>query len=183
MSQRQASLWFGIALAVVVPGLSDRAAAQSAASHVGDISQAIRLDHEETIRHLTAISSRKTPVGPIAKEALAVVRKHHADELAFILPPLVLLQSLADGKVSNDMRWAIAMADRVKSEKEAIFATHAKITDLMNKLLLAAEKVHDRDAIEFAESAVTDSLSDMELQEPMTLLIGEYLRAKLPPGP
>jgi len=151
--------------------------------HAGEIPQAIRLDHEETIRHLTAMSRRPAPVGPIAKKALVVMRAHQAQEREFILPPLTLLQSLSEGRVSPDMKWAIAMADRVKAEKEKIFATHVQITELMNELLAAAEKAHDHDAREFAESAVTDALSDMEIQEPTTILIGEYLRAKLPATP
>jgi len=37
--------------------------------------------------------------------------------------------------------------------------------------------------VDFARSAVADSMGDMELQEPMTVLIGEYLKLKLPPAP
>ncbi len=171
--------------AIAVLATAGQAAAQTpaAVSHVGDIPQAIRLDHEEAIRHLTALSHRGTPVGAVAKKALVAVREHHAKENEFILPPLTLLQSLSEGKVSPDMKWAIAMADRVKAEREQIFQTHVKITELMNELLAAAEKAHDKDAKEFAESAVTDALSDMEMQEPMTILIGEYLKTKLPATP
>jgi hypothetical protein len=165
--------------AIALLATTGSAMAQAPASHVGDIPQTLRLDHEETIRHLSAMAKRKTPVGAIAAKALIVIKDHHAKEEEYILPPLTLLQSLSEGKVSPDMKWAIAMADRVKADREQIYATHVKITELMNELLAAAIKTHDNDAKEFAEGAVADALSDMELQEPTTILIGEFLKSKL----
>ena len=185
MGHQTAAIWAAITLAMVGPAAAQTPAPATApaVSHVGDVPQAIRLEHEETIRHLTLMSHRKAPVGPIAAKALVVMREHQAQEEEFILPPLTLLQSLSDGKVSPDMKWAIAMADRVKAEREHIFAVHTQVTDLMNDLLAAAQKAHDKDAIDFAQSAVAGSLGDMEIEEPTTVLIGEYLRAKLPSTP
>jgi hypothetical protein len=45
-----------------------------------------------------------------------------AQKLELILPPLTLVQLLSEGKVTPDMKWAIAMADRVKAEKRSPFA-------------------------------------------------------------
>jgi hypothetical protein len=53
----------------------------------------------------------------------------------------------------------------------------------MNALLQAADRAHNAAAAEFARGAVADSLQDMELQEPMTIVIGDYLRSKLPASP
>ena len=80
------------------------------------------------------------------------------------------------------MKWAIAMADRVKAEREQIFQEHTQITDAMNALAAAARKAHDMAAFDFAAAAVADSLNDIELIEPMTIVIGDYLKAKLPAG-
>jgi hypothetical protein len=52
----------------------------------------------------------------------------------------------------------------------------------MNDLAAAAQKAHDTAALDFAHAAVADSLNDIELIEPMTLVVGEYLKTKLPPG-
>jgi ferritin len=83
---------------------------------------------------------------------------------------------------SPDMKWAVAMADRVKADREEIFQEHAQITDAMNALASAARTARDAGALSFAEGAVADSLNDIELIEPMTVVIGDYLRAKLPSG-
>ncbi len=80
------------------------------------------------------------------------------------------------------MKWAIVMADRVKAERETTYQEHTKITDAMNALAAAARKAHDAEALDFATAAVGDSLNDIELIEPMAIVIGDYLKAKLPAG-
>jgi hypothetical protein len=165
-------------LAVIVAG---PVVAQSA-SHAGDIPQAMRVEHDNTLQLLTTLSHRPGPVGIEARDALALFKAHLQREEAFILPPLTLLHDLAEGKVSPDMKWAIAMSDRVKAEREKTFQEHTQITDAMNALAAAARKAHDAAALEFAEAAVADSLTDLELIEPMSIVIGDYLKAKLPAG-
>ena len=40
--------------------------------------------------------------------------------------------------------------------------------------------VRDTQAFNFARAAAADSLNDIELIEPMSIMIGDYLRARLP---
>jgi hypothetical protein len=148
-----------------------------------DIPQSIRLQHQEDEAALAELARRPPPIGPAAKAALDLLKRHHQREADYILPPLTLLPQIADGKATPDMKWAIAMADQVKANREEIFQEHAQITDAMNALLQAAERAHNTAAAEFARGAVADSLQDMELQEPMTIVIGDYLRSKLPATP
>jgi DNA-binding XRE family transcriptional regulator len=159
------------------------AAGGAMAQPAHDIPQSIRLQHEEDEATLNELSRKPAPVGPAAKAALDLVKRHHQREAEYILPPLTLLPQLADGKVTPDMKWAIEMADKVKANHEQIFQEHAQITDAMNALLLAADRAHNAAAAEFARGAVADSLADMELDEPTTILIGDYLRSKLPATP
>jgi hypothetical protein len=103
--------------------------------------------------------------------------------MPFWSPPLTLAPAIADGHVTQDMRWAIAMADRIKADSNAIFTEHTVITEWMNELATAAQRTHEADVLDFARAAVADSLYDTEVTEPTAIVIGEYLRAKLPPGP
>jgi hypothetical protein len=167
--------------AIMTFGLSHFAAAQTA-SHAGDIPQSLRLEHDNTLQQLSTLTKHRGAVGVEARKALELFKQHLQREEAFILPPLTLLPLLADGKVSPDMKWAIAMADRVKAEREQTYQQHTQITDAMNSLAEAARKAHDAAALEFAQGAVADSLNDMELIEPMSIVIGDYLKAKLPTG-
>ena len=166
-------------LAIVAAGsLAGPAAAQSA--HAGDIPQSLRLEHDNTLRQLAALSRRRGAVGAEASKALTLFKQHLQREEEFILPPLTLLPLLADGKVSPDMKWAVAMADRVRAEREKTYQQHTQITDAMNSLAAAARRTHDSEALDFAQGAVADSLNDIELLEPMSIVIGDYLKAKLP---
>lgn len=162
-------------------GWNGSATAQSAAP-AHEIPQSLQVEHQETIERLTILTHRPGAIGVEARKAMTLFKAHIARENEFILPPLTLLPVLADGKVTPDMRWALAMCDRVKAEREQIFQEHARITDSMNALAAAARATHDKTAQEFAEAAVGDSLNDMELLEPMVIVIGDYLRTKLPAG-
>jgi hypothetical protein len=139
------------------------------------------LEHEETLRQLTAIARRHNRTGDIARKAIPVFKAHFQREEEYILPPLTLAPALADGRVTADMRWAIAMADRIKADSIAIFEEHTVITEWMTELATAAERSHERDVVDFARAAVADSLYDTEVTEPTAIVIGEYLRAKLGP--
>jgi hypothetical protein len=143
------------------------------------IPQSLRVEHDATVQRLSILSKRSGPIGVEARKALVVLKRHIAREQEFILPPLTLLPVLTDGKVTPDMAWAVAMADRVKAEREQIFQEHTEVTDVLNDLVAAATKAHDKNAQEFAQAAAADSLNDVELLEPMVLLIGDYLRGKL----
>ena len=168
-----------ILAAIAVGSVAGGAAAQTA-SHVGDIPQSLRVEHDNTLRQLEALSRHRGQVGTEARKALALFKQHLQREEEFILPPLTLLPVLADGKVSPDMIWAVDMADRVRAEREKTYQQHTQITDAMNALAAAAGKAHDTEALDFAQGAVADSLNDIELLEPMSIVIGDYLKAKLP---
>src|SRR5579871_1618659 len=91
------------------------ATAQQPAPATHEIPQSVRLEHEDTLQQLAVLARRPGPVGVEARKALELFKRHIKREEEYILPPLALLPRLADGKATPDMKWAIAMADRVKS--------------------------------------------------------------------
>ena len=144
-----------------------------------DIPSSILLSHNSDIDRLTQLTHRAGPLGVAAEKALDLLKRHHRREVEYILPPLTLVPALASGKASPEMRWAIDMSDKVKANREEIFQEHVAITEVMTALRVEAQKVDDLDAAEFAEDAVADSVADMEIQEPTSVLVGEILRARL----
>lgn len=168
----------GVALAT--PGAAMAAEPAQTAAPQREIPQSLIFEHGETLDRLTALAKRPGKVGAAASRALGLFKRHTAREMEYILPPLALLPDMADGKVTPDMAWALVMCDRVKADREQIFQEHTQVTDAMNALLVAGEEAHDQDAIEFARSAAGDSLNDIEVLEPTVLLIGDYLRSRLP---
>jgi hypothetical protein len=166
--------------AAAKPAEPNPAAAAMPTEHL--IPPSLAVEHKETMERLAILSRHPGRIGVIARKAMVLFRRHAAREREYILPPLTLLLPLAEGKVSPDMKWALAMTDRVRADREEIFQEHSQLTDIMNELAEAARRAHDRPAAEFAETAATDSLNDVEILEPTVVLIGEYLHEKLAAG-
>jgi hypothetical protein len=178
MRQRSSMILALATFTVALSGPWAFAAEPAAAKHL--IPQSLIVEHKDTLDRLTVLASRRGEVGVAARKALALFKAHSAREEEFILPPLTLLPDLADGKVTPDMAWALAMTDRVKAERDQIYQEHVQVTDAMTALYNAGQRAKDKEAIDFAQAGVADSLNDMELLEPMVIMIGDYLHSKLP---
>jgi hypothetical protein len=142
--------------------------------------QSIRLQRELIINRLTSFTTREGAVGAAASKALSLLQNHYAKEAAFVLPPLGLLPRIANEQVSRDMEPAIAMADRTRTALPALLEDHIKITSLMNELVEAGKNAHDEDLVRLATRIAAQSLNDIEVVQPTTIMIGNYLRQKLP---
>ena len=161
---------------LVVPGLLGSASAQPGK----DIPPSEEMEHEGDIAYLTKLAERPGPVGAAAKNLIEAFKGHMEAEDEFILPPLTLLPALAAGKVSPDMKWAIADADKLKAEQETVRATHQRLTEAFIALKDAGQQEHDASVEGFASDLAADDLADVDITEPTVLLIGEFLREKLP---
>jgi len=166
----------------VAPSGAALAQAPQPAAAARDIPQSLVFEHRETLDRLSALARRPGEVGAAASAALELFERHIAREQEYILPPLTLLPDIADGRVTPDMAWAVAMADRVRADRELIFQEHIKLADAFSDLLIAGEHAKDAEAVDFARAGVGDSLNDIEILEPTVLMIGDYLRSKLPAG-
>ena len=178
MDPRIAAAAFLLAGAVALPGL---AWAQPAAAPVEHpIPQSLQLGHTLTLEYLATLSQRPGPVGVEAGKLRALFQAHMAKENEFILPPLVLLPALARGQATPDMKWAIPMSDRVKAEQEDIFRSHIAVMEQAVALENAADNAGDESVRDWVRGAIIDDLADLELMEPMSALVGDLLRARLP---
>jgi hypothetical protein len=155
------------------------AGAPARADDAHPIPQSLRLAHEATIQYVTQLAARPARVGEEARRLLPLYQAHMAKEDEYILPPLTLLPALARGEASPDMRWAIPMSDRVKAEQDEIYRSHTAVIEQCAALEFAAENAGDNDVRDWVHSAIVDDLGDLELQEPMAVLVGDILRARL----
>jgi hypothetical protein len=153
------------------------ALAQPDAAH--EIPQSQFVEHQDNLDHLKTLAGHPGEVGAVARRAVALFQRHEAREAEYIMPPLTLLPYLADGQVTPDMRWALIMTDRVRADRELIFNEHNEMIEVLNELQLAGRQAHDDEAVDFARSAATDALNDVEILEPTVMLIGDVLRARL----
>ena len=118
--------------------------------------------------------------GSAATKALVIVRAHYAKEEAFVLPPLGLLPFITKGEISKDMEPAIAMGARVRATLAEFQKDHIEITSLMNELIEAGTKTHDDELVRLATWVASQSLTHIEVLMPASIMIGDYLRQRLP---
>ncbi len=177
MHARMAAL-AAVSLACVIcwPGPGGVARAQPGV----DIPQSERVEHEGVLERLGEIAKRSAPSGLAAQKVLIVMGPHLAHQAETVLPPLVLLPTLADEDATPDMRWAIALADRVKAEQERLQRTHDELNKLLINLRNAAAAEDDHSTVGFTNDLIADNQGDQEITEPTTILIGEFLRSQLP---
>jgi hypothetical protein len=142
--------------------------------------QSIRLQREQIVNRLASFAKRKGAVGASASKALAVLQEHYAKEAAFVLPPLSLLPRIANDEASRDMAPAIAMADRTRAALPEFHNDHIQITSLMNELIEAGKNTRDDELVRLATRIAAQSLNDIEVVQPTTIMIGNYLRQRLP---
>jgi hypothetical protein len=178
MDARTAAL-AAVSLACVAcwPGPGGVARADSA----HPIPQSVAAEHESTLAYLRSIAAKPTPEGAAAQKVIDLLLPHMAKEEAFVVPPLALLPELAAGKVSPDQRWAIGLADQVKAEQAELLKIHQGLSEAFIGLLDAAEAAGDEVTVGFTKDLAADDLGDREVTEPTTILIGEFLRSRLPP--
>jgi hypothetical protein len=146
------------------------------------VPQSIRHQHAQIIDRLASFARQSGPVGVTASKALAFIKDHYAKEEAFVLPPLGLLPRLAKGEVSNDMEPAIAMAERARSALGELHNDHIQITSLMNELIEAGKNERNDELVRLATRIANQSLNDIEVAQPMTIMVGEFLRQRLSKG-
>jgi hypothetical protein len=177
MHSRFAAAAILLAGVVAMPGLAQSQVSTTPAQH--QIPQSLQLQHTLTLEYLADLSHRSGPVGVEAGKLEALFKAHMAKENEYILPPLTLLPAIAAGKVTPDMKWAIPMSDRVKAEQEEIFRSHVAVVEQAMALEHAADNANDEVVRDWVRSALIDDMGDLELQEPMSALVGDLLRAKL----
>ena len=165
-----------LACAVCWPGPGGTARAETGRA----IPPSVRTEHEGVLRYLRNIAKRPTPEGAAAQKVIDLLVPHMAMEEEIVLPPLVLLPDLAAGKVTPDMRWAIGLADRLKAEQRHFLQIHEGLSDAFIELLGAASEADDDGTVAFTKDLAADDLGDREVTEPTTLLIGKFLRSRLP---
>jgi hypothetical protein len=172
----------GIAALASILTAAPIATANAADQSALRVPQSVSYEHEQIINDLTNFAKREVTHSAAAQKALTVIKAHYAKEEAFVLPPLALLPRIAKGAVSKDMEPAIALADRTKAALPELQNDHVQITSLMNELVEAGKADHDEELTRLATRVAIQSLNDLEITQPTTILIGDYLRLRLAKG-
>jgi len=143
------------------------------------IPHTMKVEHDELHAQLVKATKERGKLGEAAKAVAKVLHAHFVNEEAFAIPPLGLLRSLAEGKISEEMSDVLQMTERLKQELPKMLQEHQEIVAALEKLKTAAKRAKKPKYVRFAEKLTLHAQTEEEVSYPTAILIGEYLKMKL----
>jgi hypothetical protein len=148
----------------------------------------LRQEHEELHQQLKNATHAGSETGAVAKELAKLMHPHFVKEDEFALPPLGLLQPLAQGTVAREMADVLKLTDRLQAELPAMLAEHKAIVAALDRLADAAGRAGRGDIVEFARKLALHAHTEEQVMYPAALLVGALVRQRLaataiPEGP
>jgi hemerythrin superfamily protein len=78
------------------------------------------------------------------------------------------------------MAEALDLTERLEAELPAMLAEHKAIVGALTQLQQAAVRAKRDDIVQFAQALIQHARTEEEVMYPAALLVGRYLRARLP---
>jgi hemerythrin superfamily protein len=142
------------------------------------IPKPLKLEHDELHAELARATQVKGKIGEAAKLVAKELHPHFMKEEEYAMPPLGLLSSLSEGKVTTEMKDVLKMTDRLKAELPQMREEHKAIAAALKDLIDAAEKEKKIDYIRFSNKLMLHAQNEEEVLYPASILIGEYIQLK-----
>jgi iron-sulfur cluster repair protein YtfE (RIC family) len=145
-----------------------------------DIPEPLQQEHAALHDELRRATQVPGEVGEAARQLARLMHPHFLKEDQIALPPLGLLRALTRGEPTPDMAEALDLTDRLEAELPAMLAEHKAIVGALAQLQQAAERANRDDIVQFAQALMQHARTEEEVMYPAALLVGRYLRARLP---
>lgn len=146
-----------------------------------EVPSSIAAEHRELHEELRTAITSGGRTGDAAKIVEQRLKVHFEKEEEYALPQLGLLVSLAQGRVSPEMKRAIDLSDRLKADMPKMLEEHKGIVEALNALKEAAKTENKTQAISFADHLSAHAQNEEQVMYPAAILVGEYLKLKLKP--
>jgi hypothetical protein len=140
----------------------------------------VRLEHQELHDVLAKASHEPGEIGAAASLVARLMAPHARKEEQFAMPPLGLLADLAKGRVEPHMASAIGHAAWLRTHLGDMLAEHRAIVYALERLVEAAKQAKRYEYAELAERLITHARIEEEVLYPAAILVGEYLKLRLP---
>ena len=142
--------------------------------------RSLRLEHAALARSLAAAGAEPGCLGEEARRGARLLEPHARKEEAFAMPPLGLLARLARGEAHPGMAEVLPHSDWLKNNLATFVAEHRMIAAAAEQLLEAARAQQRPDLADLAERIINHARLEEEVLYPAAVLVGEYLRLRLP---
>lgn len=143
------------------------------------IPRALQQEHEALHAELRNATQAGGAVGEAARALARLMHPHFVKEDEFALPPLALLQPLAQGEVAAGMADVLKLTDRLADELPAMLAEHEAIVAALERLADEARRAERADVVEFAHELMLHAQTEEQVMYPAALLVGRVVRQRL----
>lgn len=142
------------------------------------IPAAIREEHQEIHAALTSATEAPGSVGEAASELARLLEPHFAREEEIALPPLGLLQPLANGEFEPSMSNVLPMTDALRRELPQMLREHTEIASAAQRLERIAGEEQNLEVQELARKLQLHAKSEEEILYPAAILVGDLVRLR-----
>lgn len=142
----------------------------------------LKTEHEKLHTALRAATKESGELGAAAVAVADLLHPHFLKEEEYALPPLGLLEEVAQSGVTAEMKDVIVLSDRLKAELDQMLAEHRAIVDTLERLVDAARDAGKEEYVEFAHALKLHAQTEEEVTYPAAILVGEFVRSQAIPG-
>ena len=143
------------------------------------IPQSLKAEHDELHAELARATKEPGEIGAAAREVARILHPHFVSEEEFALPPLGLLPALATGAVTPEMKPAIDMTRRLKSELPQLLDEHKAVVAARANLQHVSANAGRSDIAAFAGKLILHAQTEEEVLYPAAIVLGQWLELKL----
>lgn len=143
------------------------------------IPASLKAEHDELHEELIGATRAGGKTGETAHAVAKILHPHFVKEEELAMPPLGLLPTLADNRVTPQMAPIVDLTNKLKTELPAMLKEHEAIGAALDALKEAAQRENKLQARRFAEKLKQHAKMEEEVLYPAAVLIGEYIKLKL----
>jgi len=141
--------------------------------------QPLKAEHDELHAQLAKAAKSGGRTGEAAMTVAKLMHPHFLKEEEYALPPLGILQDLANDNIKPEMKQVLTMTEKLKRELPEMLIEHKQIVKALQQLIKVAKEENQPELEAFAEKLMLHAKTEEEVSYPAAILIGEYLKLKL----
>lgn len=146
------------------------------------VPEVLKEEHAQLHAELEPLTQAGGETGKAAQAVAEVLHVHFVKEEKYALPPLALLLPLANGELSPDMAAVLPLTEELKRNMPQMLVEHGELHKALLQLAAAGKAEHKPEAERFAEELMHHAQMEEQVMYPAAMLVGEYLKLRLPAG-
>ncbi|QED38969.1 hemerythrin domain-containing protein [Antarcticibacterium arcticum] len=143
-----------------------------------EVPSQILKEHTYFLNQLKPLTAYEDSTGIVARELYNLLEFHFKEEEDYVLPPLGILQLLANGELPEESGKILKLTEKFRKNESVMLAEHQMIKHFMSKMMNYAATENPGEISGYEKELEKHSELEETILFPTVLLIGEYLKLK-----